>query len=374
MKKRILFIIPSLEIGGGAERVVSNLSAELSTLYKVFILTFHNVKNHYSFKGYFFSLNEPLYSWRKIFRPVKMYRMIKKISPEVILSFMDHVNLLSIFVDYLFHLDLPLIISIRGNPKMAYLKENRYINYLIKILYNLNRVNKIITVSREIKYILVNDYHINPKKIKPIYNAVELRQLEMIRDQEVSDHPEIFKNGSLIKFITIGRLSGEKGQIHLIKAFQEVKREVPNSKLIIIGEGPLKEKFNALIKEKNLQKDILLLGKKKNPYKYLSKSDIFVLSSIHEGFPMVLLEALACGLPIISTDCPTGPREILENDKYGLLVKVGDIDDLAKNMILLAQNPSLLKKYSTLSLERIQFFNQERIFKEWIEIIENIKN
>ena len=108
----------------------------------------------------------------------------------------------------------------------------------------------------------------------------------------------------------------------------------------------------------------------KNPYKYLAQSDIFVLPSLLEGFPNVILEALACGLPIISTNCESGPNEILDNNKYGFLTKVGDSLDMSQKMIYLAKNKDLINKYSKLSLERADYFNQEKIMGEWINLIE----
>ena len=109
-----------------------------------------------------------------------------------------------------------------------------------------------------------------------------------------------------------------------------------------------------------------------NPYKYLAQSDIFVLSSLLEGFPNVIIEALACGLPIISTNCESGPNEILANNKYGFLTKIMDSEDLAQKMIHLAENNELMTKYSKLSLKRAEDFNQVKILKEWITLIDNL--
>ena len=105
-----------------------------------------------------------------------------------------------------------------------------------------------------------------------------------------------------------------------------------------------------------MKNDIILLGLKTNPFKYLAKSDIFILSSITEGLGIVILEALACEIPIISTDC-VGPKEILENGHYGLLVKKRDSKELAKKMINLATNKELLIQYSKQSFKRAEFFN-----------------
>ena len=123
------------------------------------------------------------------------------------------------------------------------------------------------------------------------------------------------------------------------------------------------------VKNRKLTEDVLFLGYKSNPFKYLANSDIFILSSIMEGLPTVLLEALACEIPIISTNCETGPKEILESGKYGILTKVKDKDDLAKNMINLAENKELALKFSKLSLKRVKLFEIKRFIDKWLGVI-----
>ncbi|MHA1724741.1 MAG: glycosyltransferase [Promethearchaeota archaeon] len=371
MKKKILFFIPSLEIGGGAERVASILSKNLSKCYDIVFLTFHDPKNKYYIDGKYYTFGENYNSWKKLLRPLKIYNLIKKISPDLMISFMDHVNLIAILVKFLFSLRIPLIISVRGNPQLAYDKTKSYIKYLIRFFYNFKGVNAIITVSKGIKKILIRNYKIDPKKLNTIYNGIELDEINQKKKENIDDLPELYKKDNSIRFISIGRLSKEKGHIYLLEAFNEVKNELSNSKLFIIGEGPLRKELENKINTWNLKEHVFLLGLKKNPYKYLNCASIFILSSLHEGFPMSILEAMACGLPIISTNCPTGPNEILNNGKYGLLVKTGDAGDLAKKMILLAKNEALRNKYSALSINRIKHFQNEKIISKWISLIES---
>ncbi|MFW9821457.1 MAG: glycosyltransferase, partial [Candidatus Thorarchaeota archaeon] len=127
-------------------------------------------------------------------------------------------------------------------------------------------------------------------------------------------------------------------------------------------------------KTHQLEKKIYLLGSIKNPYKYISKADIFVLSSLHEGLPTVLIEALACGLPIISTNCETGPKEILGNGRYGILTKVANSSDLAEKMKYLANNEELREKYSNNSTTQANLYKVEVFTKNWIEQIDYIIN
>ncbi len=372
MKKKILFLIPSLEIGGGAEKIASLLSIKLSIRYKISIITFYDKKDLYPFKGKYFSLKLKVKFWRKIFMSIKIYKLIKFFSPNLIISFMDHTNSLAVVLKFLFRFKIPLVICVHTNPKMAYKKKDRYLNILIRLLYPSKLVDKVITISRDVEKILECEYSIKRSKLKTIYNAVDFEEIKEKKKETICKFNKLFDKSNIIKFITIGSLREVKGHKYLIDAFSSVKEQVPNSKLIIIGEGPLKHELEKKIKDLNLVDDILLLGLQKNPYKYLAKSDIFVFSSLREGFPTVLLEALACGLPIISTDCETGPREILDNGKYGLLVEVKNRVELYKKMVLLAKNDNLIKKLSKLSLERAKWFNLNNITDIWITLIEKV--
>ncbi len=383
MKKKILILINNLKIGGGAERVAASLTNRLSEQYDVFILTFNDFKNLYPFKGQYYSLQENLDPSSKIFnffklynilRLIRIYKFISSISPNIIISFMDYTNIFSIFTKLLFRIKIPLILTTHTNPKMAYKKRMQYLNFLIKTLYPLKIVNKIIIISKELQFILEKEYRIKKNKLKTIYNGIELKKIKEMKKDKILEYKEIFHNESLIKFIAVGRLSKEKGHRYLIEAFSKVKKDIPNSKLIIIGDGPLREELEMLIEKMSLKNDIVFLGVKKNIFKYLTKSNIFVFSSIYEALPTVLLEALACGLPIISTNCETGPKEILDNGRYGFLVNVSDSKDLAEKMIFLGKNREIMKNYSQKSIKRAKFFNIEKMRKQWIDLIEAIIN
>jgi len=381
MKKKILILIPSLEFGGGAERFVSLIATKLSNIYQITVLTFFDPPNLYSFKGNYNSLKERIdlrksfYSSFKINEIIRIFRLYKQISlysPDIILSFTDFANFPIIITKFLFRIKIPLIIAIRCNPKIVYKNSNQHANFLIKRLYNSNLVDRIVLVSKELQDIMEEDYQIRKDKMITLYNGIEIEKIREKKDKIIHDYKEIFNNTKIIKFITVGRLHDDKGHDYLIEAFCKVRKEIKSSKLIIIGDGPLKHELETTIKRKGIENEIILLGLKKNPFKYLAKSDIFILSSKNEGFPNVLIEALACGLPIISTNCKTGPNEILEGGTYGLLVNVMDSENMAEKMIYLAKNKELMKKYSQKSLIRADFFNFERIFKDWVKLINRI--
>jgi glycosyltransferase involved in cell wall biosynthesis len=153
-------------------------------------------------------------------------------------------------------------------------------------------------------------FKVEKNKIKYVPNAINIAQIETLKSEELDNDMEkdLFKNPVILN---VGRLSPDKGQWHLIKAYNEMKKQGTKAKLVIIGEGELESELKELICYYGLENDVVMLGYKKNPYKYLAKSSIFAFSSISEGLPMSLLEAMSCGVPVISTDCISGPRDIL---------------------------------------------------------------
>ncbi len=378
MKKKILMIIPSLERGGGVERVVSELSKRFSSKFEMAILTFIQSIDLYSHEGTLYSLSEKGHYLKKYFnflsRFWRIHQVIKIYSPDLILSFMELANFYSIATKIIFRLKIPLVISTHCNPRIVYDIELRYFKPLMRFLYSLKAADKIITISKEIKTILIKDFKIPVNKIDTIYNGINLKTITELKKEKISKYREIFEDHDKIKFLTIGRLEELKGHFNLISAFKKTITQFPDSVLIIIGKGSLKKHIKRQIKNLSLNNHVLLLGQVNNPFKYLSRADIFVLSSHYEGLPMVLLEALVCGLPIISTDCPTGPREILAKGKYGMLVNVGDVEELAKKMILLASDDGLRKKMSKMALKRAKFFDYNRIEKQWHALFNSILN
>ena len=145
------------------------------------------------------------------------------------------------------------------------------------------------------------------------------------------NHPW-FRVGQPPVMLAVGRLTKQKDFITLIHAFALVRKQCP-AKLVIIGEGEERQNLETKVMELGIQDDVDLPGFVENPYAYMAGATLFVLSSIYEGLPTVLIEAMALGLPIVSTDCPSGPSEILENGKYGTLVPIGDKTTMAHGIL-----------------------------------------
>ena len=169
------------------------------------------------------------------------------------------------------------------------------------------------------------------------------------------------KSGEDCKFlIAAGKLAKWKGFDYLLRACKELKNKKINFKLIILGDGPEKKNLNELSKELKIDNNVNFLGYVKNPLKYFKKSDIFILSSLVEGMPNVLIEAMMCDCTIVSTDCETGPKEILHSGKYGYLVPTKNEKELANGIIQAILKPIGINKYK----EIIKLFSEDEVLKK----------
>jgi glycosyltransferase involved in cell wall biosynthesis len=139
-----------------------------------------------------------------------------------------------------------------------------------------------------------------------------------------------------------------------------------------LGEGEDRGRLEYLIKELKLENDVSLLGFVENPYAYMQRSDVFVLSSRWEGFGNVLVEAMACGCPVVSTNCPSGPAEILENGEYGILVPVEDVEKMAKSIIKILTNKELREELSNKALKRSKEFHVEKAVEKYLQIFSEV--
>lgn len=178
-------------------------------------------------------------------------------------------------------------------------------------------------VSRDITYLT------GRMDVVTIHNPIDIETVQE-KAREPVVHP--WFDDAIPVVIGVGRLVPTKDFATLIKAFAEL-RQKREARLVILGEGPERPALQQLVKDLNLEESVWLPGFMTNPFRYVARSSIFVLSSRWEGFGNVLVEALACGTPVISTDCPGGPSEILEGGKWGHLVPVGDHEALAKAML-----------------------------------------
>lgn len=391
--KKIALIISTLQ-NGGAERVVSNLSLLLQKYYKVTIILFDARSIDYPYSGEIIDIEVSAAGTLmgkaiNLFRRIASLKTIKKqYDFEVCISFMEGANLVNI----LSKRNEKTVISVREYLSKKH--QNKYTiiqKWLIKMLYN--KSDKVITVSELLKGSLHNEYDVDFRRIVTIYNPYDICKIQELCAEESSFDERVILEPT---FISVGRLDEPKGHWHLIRAFYQLRQKITNAQLILLGEGPLEDYLKKLVDDLHLGDCVAFIGFQKNPFKFIRRASVFVSSSLWEGFPNVICEAMACGAPVISTDCRSGPREILapETDchfetediefaEYGILVPVSDgtmydanalitkeEELLAKAMCELIENQPLMKEYQVKSLERVKVFSKDKIMKEWIKVIE----
>lgn len=188
----------------------------------------------------------------------------------------------------------------------------------------------IVAVSQGVAEDLAHITRLPLERIKVIYNPVVVPEL-WTQAKELVDHPW-FQSGESPVILGVGRLYAQKDFLTLIRAFAQV-RQVQPARLMILGSGPEEPRLKALVRELGLEEEVAMPGFVQNPYAYMAKATVFVLSSAWEGFGNVLVEALALGTPVVSTNCESGPAEILDRGKYGWLTPVGDSKAIAEAIL-----------------------------------------
>ncbi len=373
--KNILILISRLN-NGGAERTAVNLAENLAKKYNVTILSYYpKTKQDYPLNNIEHIVIEG--------KELSLIRKIKKIKKQrkinYCISFCTNSNFLNIASRYRENVIVSIrnFLSLSEANKIDYKKNKKISKY----------ADKIIAVSKAVEQDEIENFHVEKEKITTIENFYEKEKIEKQINSENTlneKEEEIFKNHKVI--ITSGRLEYQKAQGNLIRAFKEVVNKNNSIKLIIIGQGKLEQELKLLIKELQLENNVFLLGFKTNPYQYLKKADVFILPSLYEGMSNVVLEAMACGLPIIATDSKGGNREIIapnKKEEYGVLIPVpiynisstdkisSEEKQMAQAILEMVENEQLREHYKQQSLKRIQDFSKDKIMKKWYKIIES---
>ena len=282
----------------------------------------------------------------------KFLQIYKEYKPDIVIDFDS--SLTKIIDKLNSSKNLVWIHSSIKNWKKKKSKIDRFVD-------RISKYSKIICICKEMKEDLINLKNELKNKVDFLYNPIDFDRIKKLSNEDFSEEDKKLLKDKFL--LSIARLDCVPKDFEtLFKAYEIAKKNGYDGKLYIIGDGPDKDKVEKL-KEANLYKeDILLLGRKENPYNWLKKADKLILSSRYEGFAIVLLEGLCLGKNVIASDCKTGPNEILANNR-GLLFKVGDYSTLAK-YIISEKNKEELE----FSLEE---FERNRIFKKFLEILED---
>lgn len=293
----------------------------------------------------------------------KLAKIIRSENIDVVFSTIPRVNTIAIIANFLSFSKAKNVIREADNLGGTFFEDLRLLAF--GFMYKFS--SQIISLSEGVKENLINRYKVKGNRIKVIYNPIDLISIEKkIRTGVMPDsHKALFTKDESKIIMTAGRLVPQKDHKTLLRALSIVEKQL-NCKLIVLGEGPLKNELTQFAKELGLQNKVHFVGFQNNPYTYMKKSDLFVLTSIHEGFSHVIAEALATGLPVVSTNCLSGPEEVLEKGKYGVLCEVGDEQELAKEIIsMLKLSSESYENIVNKGYERAKAFNAKIIVKQY---------
>jgi glycosyltransferase involved in cell wall biosynthesis len=362
----VAFILPSLR-GGGAQRVILTIANGLAeTGRPVDIVLFEKTGEYVRSVSPRVRVVD-LGTRRATRSFFSLRRYTRREAPSVMISSMPHVNILTILVEMLGSRGAHTI-AVEHNTLSQAIRHTRgytlpILALLMRLLYR--RASRIIAVSHGVKDDLANILKLDSSRVTVVYNPVITDTL-FLQSRESIDHP-FFDSQIAPVIVAAGRLTPAKGFSVLLEAFSLVIRNIP-CRLIILGQGPDRDALEKQIQALGLQDFVSLPGFVQNPYAYFKKSQVFVLSSFWEGLPTVLIEALACGVSVVSTDCPSGPNEILENGRFGALVPVGDTTALASAI----QNAIKSEKLPTIPKSFGEQFTEQSCVHEYQAIIQEL--
>ena len=331
MPKQLSFFLPNLA-GGGAERMIVNLSNEIASRgYRVdlvLLATEGPYLSEVTNRVEVIDLEAPEWpGYAAMGGAPRLRSYIREERPDALLSALTRTNVVALLAHRLSGVSTRLVVSERNHLSSV---TEHYDDRRMRILPWLVRrtypwADAIVPISYGVARDLSSLGHIPLSEMEVIHNPAYSEEIPLKADEPL-DHPWFRSPEPVI--LGVGSLTKQKDFLTLIRGFRELRSSV-DARLVILGEGEGREKLERVVREQNLEEVVDLPGFVDNPFKYMAHADVFVLSSRWEGFGNVVVEALACGTPVVSTDCPSGPAEILADGEYGRLVPVADPNAIA---------------------------------------------
>ncbi len=361
--KKLIIFIPSIE-GGGVEKnffLISNYLAKKFDDISL-ITSSKDVKNIDTKIKIITTKKNFILNSSRLFKILhSMFLLAKELfsnNKSIVLSF--QANFYAILICKI----LNTKIIARSNASPSGWSKNNLKQNAFKFL--LKYPEAVIVNSIEFKNEMKKKFNINPKCI---FNPLDKTKILKLSKKKINKN--IFKYKSSLKLISVGRLVDQKDHFTLLRAIKLINSKC-KIELIIIGRGIYQSNIKNFILENKLTKNIRLINFKKNPFPYIKLADALILSSKYEGLPNVLLEALTLGKPIISSNCPTGPKEILSKGKGGLLFKVGDYKTLSKKILFMKNNFKECIKKTRYAQKYLSRYDEKKNLKKYYFLISKI--
>ena len=353
--KKVLIITPSLG-NGGAERVAALLSKMICDTSDVIIVSGYG-DNHYDYGGVHMSLKLKKDQFSVISLLKAFFILLQITSKNKFNVAIDFRAKRNAFFEFVF-----FMLFYRRINKIVYTIHN-LIDYTFRprflesFIYGKTHV---VAVSSEIS----KHFHAKSKSIELINNAIDFDHIDKQKKEAITmDKPFV---------VAAGRMDDQVKRFnHIIEAYATSSLPASGIHLLILGEGVVKTQLTALTQELKCDEFVHFKGFQQNPFKYFTKAKFFILASKFEGFPMVLIESLACGTPVVSYDCPTGPSEIIQNENNGLLVENGNIYELTSAISRMHEDTVLYKICKANTVKSVKHLSLANIKNQWEKLIES---
>ncbi|MBP1762973.1 MAG: glycosyl transferase group 1 [Firmicutes bacterium] len=380
-RKNLLVLVANIGIGG-QERIAINTADILQKDYNTILVIFNKQECNYEFGGTLLNLELPPVTgtFNKMVNLLRRARALQRLKREHNIDITLSLGTSANFVNVLSRASDKILVSVHGYGALTRSRWDKIIGKLV-----FGKADTVITVAQKLSADLADLYNIPAAKVKTLHNPYNIAAIIEGAKEPVS----VAFHSPVV--VSVGRMQEVKGFRHLINAMAHVVKEIPQAKLLLVGDGDEMTALQEHSRKMGLAGHVTFVGFQPNPFRYEAKCDLYVLSSINEGFPNTLVEAMACGLPVVATDCKTGPREILTEtfeDKtaekieyvdYGVLVPPFAADEshepqkdkmLAEAIVELLTNRERTNYYKAKAAERARTFSFETYRKKVIQIIE----
>lgn len=360
--KRICFVDYDMSVTGGAEQVTASLVNVLCSEYKVYVCTLVQCNDEMAYH-----LDESIRCVKLLGTEERLRMMKKKAVPLFIKFVRDHgIEIVIMMGNY----PAFVISAARMHTKAKYIYcdhgalMNQWKQKDITFIRFVNTVfaHKVVVLTERTRKDYIKQFHLKESKVQCIYNWIDTKVLNERKTYDAETH----------KILTVGRFGKEKGYDLLLKVAKKVLPDHPEWEWHLYGEGETFEKTKREIQETNLDKQLVLQGNVKDVYKKFNQYAFLVLTSYREGLPLVLLEANAIGIPMVSFDIATGPNEIIDDGMNGFLITPYDTDEMAEKIERLVCSRELRIDLAKATEYNLVKFEQGTILQQWIELIENV--
>lgn len=344
---------------GGSERVMANLSNFFHDRgLEVHIIIFHDDLG-YDYSGTVFNLGKFKSENNSIFNKIKRFyhfnNYIKKHQFDFVIDFRFRINIIQEYLISKWIYKIKAIYTVHSSQLYFYMPNY---TWLTKLIYGLSY--KMVSITDKMQSLIYEKHQLN--NLTTIYNPINIKQIQDKSNENINMDFEFI--------IGVGHFNTNQKQFDkLIFAYSNSILPRKNIKLVLLGDGKNKNKLMKIAQLNNIDDMVCFLGFKANPFKYIKNSKFYAMTSLHEGLPMVLLESLACGTPVISFDCPTGPSEIIQHKRNGLLVENQNLEAFTKAMDMMISDKEMYVVCKRNATKSVEGFSIDNIGIQWLKLM-----